>query len=154
MQVPDLKSNHRETDPRNALHAVFTSSADDTDDMDVYILLCISCYGRIYPVSVLLWKSVLSTRYWFIQWWNHLPSCEINRKPFGKSSVQNNASFHALTGSNYTNPFFGQSKYSIFKNIQQHSNAERLLLSLNTERVEVPDVIDFIIRIVYNRPKS
>ena len=43
VQVPDLKSNHRETDPRNALHAVFTSSTDDTDDMDVYILLCISC---------------------------------------------------------------------------------------------------------------
>ena len=62
--------------------------------------------------------------------------------------------FHALTGCDYTTPFFGRSKYSIFKNIQKHSNAGRLLLSLNTERVEVPDVIDFIIHIVYNRQKS
>ena len=38
--------------------------------------------------------------------------------------------------------------------MQKHSNAERLLLNLNTERVEVPHVIDFIIHIVYNRPKS
>ena len=62
--------------------------------------------------------------------------------------------FHALTGCDYTAPFFGRSKYSIFKNMQKHSNAERLLLSLNTERVEVPEVIDFIIHIIYNRPKS
>ena len=38
--------------------------------------------------------------------------------------------------------------------MQKHSNAEKLLLSLNTERVEVTDVTDFIIHIVYNRPKS
>ena len=62
--------------------------------------------------------------------------------------------FHALTGCNYTAPFFGRSKYNIFKNMQKHSNAEKLLLSLNTERVEVTDVTDFIIHIVYNRPKS
>ena len=37
--------------------------------------------------------------------------------------------------------------------MQKHSNPERLLLNLNTERVEVPDVIDFIIHIVYNHPK-
>ena len=50
--------------------------------------------------------------------------------------------FHALTGCDYTAPFL------------KHSNAERLLLSFNTERVEVHDVIDFIIYIVYNAPKS
>ena len=62
--------------------------------------------------------------------------------------------FHALTECDYTTPFFGRSKYSIFKNMQKHSNAERLLLSLNTERIDVPDVIDFIIHIIYSRPKS
>ena len=62
--------------------------------------------------------------------------------------------FHALTGCDYTAPFFGQSKYNVFKNMQKHSNVEKLLLSLNTERVEVPDVTDFIIHIVYNSPKS
>ena len=38
--------------------------------------------------------------------------------------------------------------------MQMPSNAERMLLNLNTERVEVPHVIDFINHIVYNRPKS
>ena len=38
--------------------------------------------------------------------------------------------------------------------MQKDSNAERLLLRLNTERDEVPDVIDFVIHIVYNRLKS
>ena len=70
VEIPDLKSNHRELDARIALYTVFVSSTDDSsavfvvaEDTDVYILLC---------VSVLLWKSVLS-RYWFIQLWNHLP---------------------------------------------------------------------------------
>ena len=58
--------------------------------------------------------------------------------------------FHTLTGCDYTAPIFGQSKYNIFKNMQKHSNAKRLLSSLNTKRVEVPDAIDFIIHIVYN----
>ena len=38
--------------------------------------------------------------------------------------------------------------------MQKHSNAQRLLLILNTENVESPDVVDFIIHIVYNRAKS
>ena len=73
VEVPDLKLNHREADPRMALHTVFASLTDESsavcvvaDDMDVYILL-------LLYVSVLLWRSVLSTMYWFIQSWNHLP---------------------------------------------------------------------------------
>ena len=46
LEVPNLKSNHREADPRIALHTVFASSIDESsavcavaDDTDVYILL-------------------------------------------------------------------------------------------------------------------
>ena len=52
------------------------------------------------------------------------------------------SAFHTLTGCYYIVPFFGQCKYSIFKNIQKHSNAKRLLLSLNIEGFKVPDFID------------
>ena len=38
--------------------------------------------------------------------------------------------------------------------MQKHSNAQRLLLILNTENVESPDIADFVIHIVYNRAKS
>ena len=43
MEVPDLKSNHREADPRIALHSFFASSTLESgvafvfaDDEDVY----------------------------------------------------------------------------------------------------------------------
>ena len=45
--------------------------------------------------------------------------------------------FHTLTGADYTAPLFGRSKYSILQNMQKYSNTKRLLLSLNTERIEV-----------------
>lgn len=64
------------------------------------------------------------------------------------------SAFHTLTGCYYIVPFFGQCKYSIFKNIQKHSNAKRLLLSLNIEGFKVPDFIDFIIYILYKRSRS
>ena len=96
VEAPDLKLNHREADPRMALHTVFASLTNESsavcvvaDDMDVYILLLLF-------VSVLLWRSVLSTMYWFIQSWNHLPWCKIISKLFGRSSVENNASFPCL----------------------------------------------------------
>ena len=38
--------------------------------------------------------------------------------------------------------------------MQKYSNVKKLLLSLNTEKVEVSDIIDFIIHIVCNCPKS
>lgn len=64
------------------------------------------------------------------------------------------SAFHTLTGCYYIVPFFGQCKYSIFKNIQKHSNAKSLLLSLNIEGFKVPDFIDFIIYILYKRSRS
>ena len=54
VEVPDLKSNLREADPRIALHTVFASSSAVcvvADDMDVYILLLyVSQYwsGKVY----------------------------------------------------------------------------------------------------------
>ena len=72
----------------------------------------------------------------------------------GETVCKITPAFHALTGCDFTAPFFGRSRYRIFKNMQKHSNVERLLLSLNIERVEIPYVIDFVIHIVYNRPKS
>ena len=70
----------------------------------------------------------------------------------GEAACKIMPAFDALTGWDYTTPYFVRSKYSIFTNTQNYSNTERLLLRLNTERVEV-SVIDFIIHIVYNRPK-
>ena len=67
VEVLDLKSNHREVDPRIVLHTVFASSADKSSKF------CVVADDTDECVSVLPWKSVLSTRCWFIQRWNHLP---------------------------------------------------------------------------------
>ena len=52
MEVPQLKSNQREADPRIAFHAIFASSTEETsyvcivtDDTDIYITCCYMCLG-------------------------------------------------------------------------------------------------------------
>ena len=64
VEVPDLKLNHREADPRIALHTVFASS---TDKSSAVCVVADDVVAVVVCVSVLLWKSLLSTRYWFIQ---------------------------------------------------------------------------------------
>ena len=154
MDVPDLESNHREADPKIALHTIIAWSNDDSsaacvvaDDTDVYILLL--CVSQYCSGKVCFWQGTGSsndgiTYHDVKSLANHL----------GEAVCKIMPAFHALTVCDYTSPFFGRSKNIIVKNIQKHSNDERLLLSLNTERVEDPDVFDFIIHIVYNRPKS
>ena len=59
MKVPHLKLNHREADPRIALHTIFASLTNEpsavcvaADDMDGYILLLLYrsqyCSGEVY----------------------------------------------------------------------------------------------------------
>ena len=158
VEVPDLKLNHREADPIISLHTVFASSADESsavcviaDNTEVYIMLlyvpqCSSekVYFRQGTGSSMKNQYIGITYHGVKSLANHL----------GEAVCKIMPAFHTLTGCDYTTPFFGRSKYSKFKNMQKHSNGERLLLNLNTEKVEVPGVIDFSIHIVYNRPKS
>ena len=151
VEVPDIRSNHREADPRIALHTVFASSTNESsavcavaEDTDVYILLLYMsqyCSEKVHFQQSTGSSNGGITYHDVKSLANHL----------GEAVCKIMPAFHALTGCDYTIPFLGRSKYSIFKNMQKDSNAERLLLSLNTERVEVPDVIDFIIHIAYNR---
>ena len=58
VEVPNLKSNHKEADPRIALHTIFASSTDKStavcvvaDDTEIYILLLYVpqyCSGKVY----------------------------------------------------------------------------------------------------------
>ena len=123
VEVPNLKSNHREADPRIALHTVFASSTDDSsavcvvaDDMDVYILLLhVSkyCSGAVY-----FRQGTGSSNDGII--YHNVKSLA---KHLGEAVCKIMPPFHALTGCDYTAPFFGRLKYRIFKNMQKHSNA-------------------------------
>ena len=62
--------------------------------------------------------------------------------------------FHALTGSDYTYPFFGHSKYGIFKKMLQVPFSAELLSSLTTSSINVNEIIDFVLHIVYNRKQA
>ena len=61
-------------------------------------------------------------------------------------------SFHALTGSDYTNPFFNRTKMTSFRKMLKIPSSYKLLNSLATENVNVSDVTKFILNIIYNRP--
>ena len=158
MEIPQIKSNQLEADPRIASHEIFALSADEAvcvvaDDTHIYIyiyiyilLLYVShyCGGKLYfrqgtgtSKDGITYHDVKSLA-------NHL----------GENVCKIMPAFHALTGCDYTAPFYGRSKYTIFKKMQKDRNAEIMLSSLNTERVNVPEVIEFILHIAYNRPKS
>ena len=68
--------------------------------------------------------------------------------------------FHALTGSDFTNPFFRRSKnqsFSLMMNLKKSRNrlaSLHLLDTLRTDDVNSDDVIEFILRTLYNRPKK
>ena len=60
--------------------------------------------------------------------------------------------FHSLTGCDFTNPFYGRSKFGSFKNLLKKPGMEEKLSSLSTDVIDVDDVTDFVLRVVYNRP--
>ena len=62
--------------------------------------------------------------------------------------------FDALTGSDYTFPFCFRSKIQIFKKMMITSNSHLLLQPMLTETPVIADVVEFILKIVYNRPKK
>ena len=73
-------------------------------------------------------------------------------KTLGKDICNILPAFHALTGSDYTNPFYRRSKIQSFKKLFKLQSKCSLLQSLMTGNANVEDVISFIIHIIYNRP--
>ena len=72
---------------------------------------------------------------------------------FGESVCTILPSFHALTGSDFTKTFYRRSKIQNFKKMLTQTSAINLLFSLATVIVDAVQIIDFVLHIVYNRPK-
>ena len=152
---PLLYSEHKEADYRIASHAKYASDNDNNenssitfvaDDTDVYILLIrIACYCR----SILYFRQGTSSSKAGITY--HNVSTAANE--FGESMCKILPSFHALTGSDFTKTFYRLSKIQSFKKILTQPSAINLLPSLATVRVDVAQIIDFVLHIVYNRQK-
>ena len=71
---------------------------------------------------------------------------------FGQEICDILPSFHALTGSDYTNPFFNRSKIQSFRKMLKTPNSHKLLQTMSSGTVDVSEVTNFILHIIYNRP--
>ena len=60
--------------------------------------------------------------------------------------------FHALTGSDYTNPFFRRSKIQSFKKLMKLPEKCALLESMLGGNADIDQVVDFVLHVIYNRP--
>ena len=153
-QVCPLRySEHKEEDHRIASHAKYASDNDNenssitivVDDTDIYIcLIRIACYCR----SILYFLQGTSSGKAGITYHVSAAASE-----FGESECKILPSFHALTGSDFTKTFNCRSKIQNFKKMLTQPSAINLLFSLATLRLDVAQIIDFVLHIVYNRPK-
>jgi len=62
--------------------------------------------------------------------------------------------YHAMTGCDYTQPFFGRSKFQGFKIILKNHTQMELLSSLMGDDADIDQVIDFILHVIYKRPRN
>ena len=72
---------------------------------------------------------------------------------FGESICKILPSFHALTGSDFSKTFYRRSKIQRFKKMLTQPPLINLLSSLATVRVDIAQIINLVLHIVYNRPK-
>jgi len=148
--IPELFSYQREADPRLAFHAVYSTATHNTcvvaDDTDVFILLLFVAdkatknvyfrQGTKYSKAGITYHDVKALA-------QHL----------GREVCKSLPAFHVLTGSDFTQPFYGRSKYRCFKKMQSNPGNMKLLSTLEQPEAKSDEVIDFILHILYNRPK-
>ena len=151
---PLLHSEHKEVDHRISCHAKYASDTDNNEnsliviavyDADIYILLIRrACYCR----STLYFRQGTSTSK-AGNTYHVLAAASV----FGESICKIISSFHALTGSDFTTNLCRRSKKQSFKKMLTQPPARNLLSSLATLRVDAAQITDFVLQIVYNRPK-
>ena len=152
---PLLYSEHKEADHRMASHVKYANDNDNNenssitivvDDTDIYMFLIrITCYCR----SILYFRQGTSSSKAGITYHN----VSATASEFGESICKTLPSFHALTGSDFSKTFYRLSKIQSFKKMLTEPLAINLLSSLATVRVDVAQIIDFVLHIVYNKPK-
>ena len=151
---PLLYSEHKEVDHRISRHVKYASDTDNNEnsliaiavyDADIYILLIRrACYCR----STLYFRQGTSTSK-AGNTYHVLAAASV----FGESICKIISSFHALTGSDFTTNLCRRSKKQSFKKMLTQPPARNLLSSLATLRVDAAQITDFVLQIVYNRPK-
>ena len=152
-EIAELFSLQREADPRIPLHVIYESSqsqsgicvvADDTDILVLLLFISPRCATELYirhgvrnSKNGIQYHDVIS-----------LSNC------LGPRICKVLPAFHALTGCDYTRPFFGRTKYGTFKKMLKSPKCADLLLTLTTTDVNMGEVVDYILHVVYGRKRS
>ena len=137
-EVVDLYSSRREGDPRLAFHAVFATSRHPTctvaDDTDIFILL-------LY-VAKKMWENLYFRQGTVLS----RPGVTYHNVKaladhLGESVCNINPAFHALTGSDFAQPFFVRSKFTFHKKMQKIQSISQLdtLGSLHANQTTITD---------------
>ena len=155
--VPELFSNHKEADPRLALHAVYASSIAPNE------AVCVVCDDTDVFIILLSIATQMKGDLFFRQGRSTGKGLEYHNvrslaEKLGDECCKNLPAFHALTGCDFTYPFYRRSKYQSFvnmmnlKNSKSRRNSVGLLDSLGTLEPDVKKISDFVIHTMYNRP--
>ena len=148
----ELYSQHKEADHKIVSQTVFESKKGNKTlvvayDSDIFILLLWAASSFKSDVFFRQGKSsdkegILYTEIYSLA------------EQLGEDVCKVLPAFHVLTGSDYTSFFFGKTKYTCFKRMIAHPESCFLLKSLNHPNANIGEVIEFVVRIIYNRPKS
>ena len=152
IEIQTLKSNHKEADHRIIHHTHFASDqhgnacivADDSDILVLLLYISRRCCCQIY-----FREGAHSSKNGILY-----HNVSLLSQHLGPSICDILPAFHALTGCDYTNQFYGRSKYGSFKIMQRKKEMINKLSFLSTRNIGFNCVIKFILRVIYNRPRT
>jgi len=121
--VPELFSNHKEADPRLALHAVYASSIAPNEGV------CVVCDDTDVFIILLSIAAQMKGHLFFRQGRSTGKGLEYHNvrslaERLGDKCCENLPVFHALTGCDFTYPFYRRSKYQSFVNMMNLRNSK------------------------------
>ena len=148
----ELFSKHKEADQKVVFHTVFECERGNNvcviaDDSDIFILLL--SVAHLFQTDVYFRQGKSTDKDGIL--YNKIQPLAEN---FGEVVCTVLPAFHVLTGSDYTSTFFGRTKYTCFKRMVARPETCHLLKSMNTSVANVDEVSEFVLRVIYNRPKT
>ena len=148
---PELDSNHREADQKIPMHVFFLGQSSErticvvADDSDIYMGLLFICHRTNSKLYFRQGKSSDKTGITY----HDIRSVA---DKLGIEICLIILCFHALTGSDFTFPFYYRAKITVFRKMLKSKDSYKLLESMATCEPNIKDVTEFVLRIVYNRP--
>ena len=132
IEIQTLKSNHKEADHRIIHHTHFASDqhgnacivADDSDILVLLLYISRRCCCQIY-----FREGAHSSKNGILY-----HNVSLLSQHLGPSICDILPAFHALTGCDYTNQFYGRSEYGSFKIMQRKKEMINKLSSLDQEQ--------------------